>query len=348
MKAYVLQGIGELNYMDVPMPEPQRGWVLVRVMAAGICGSDIPRIFETGTYHFPTVPGHEFSGEVVQLGEGVEQKWLHKRVGVFPLIPCQSCDSCRKKQYEMCQNYDYLGSRRDGGFAEYTAVPVWNLVELPPEVSFEEAAMLEPMAVGLHALEQLPAGRPESAVIYGMGPIGMMAAQWAAFLGIRKIFTVVNKKAQADMAARLGFTDVCDASKEDPVSWVLHRTSGEGVELAVEGVGNSSVFAQCIESVRPRGNILLLGNPKTGLSLEKNVYWKILRKQLNVQGTWNSSFTKERDDDWNRAVSALGEGAVKAEELITHRLPWERLQEGLELMRSKREYYCKVMITRQI
>ena len=143
MRAYELHGVNDLRREDIEKPEIPSGWVLVQVKASGICSSDIPRIFTNGTYHFPTIPGHEFSGVVAAYGEGVPEERVGKRVGIFPLIPCRTCPQCRQKKYEMCEHYDYLGSRRDGGFAEYVAVPDWNLMELPENVSFREAAMLE-------------------------------------------------------------------------------------------------------------------------------------------------------------------------------------------------------------
>ena len=126
MKAYVLDGIGQLVYRDVPLPRLHADEVLVEVVNAGICGSDVPRIFKTGTYHFPTIPGHEFAGIVREVSDEQYRSLIGKRVGVFPLIPCMRCEQCRSKSYEMCQSYNYLGSRTDGGFAEYVAVPVWN------------------------------------------------------------------------------------------------------------------------------------------------------------------------------------------------------------------------------
>ena len=100
MKAYILHGIGDLRYEDCSLPEIRPGWALVKVLAAGICSSDIPRIFEKGTYHFPTIPGHEFSGRVEKVANAEDGKWLNKRVGIFPLIPCKKCVSCEKGQYE--------------------------------------------------------------------------------------------------------------------------------------------------------------------------------------------------------------------------------------------------------
>ncbi len=158
MKAYVLHGIDDLRYEEVQEPSLKQGEVLVEVKAAGICGSDIPRIFENGTYSFPLIPGHEFSGVVVKTASEAEDKWLGEHVGVFPLLPCKSCVPCQKGHYEMCRNYSYIGSRTNGAFAQYVAVPVWNLIRLPEGVSFEAAAMLEPMAVAVHAMRSVGIG----------------------------------------------------------------------------------------------------------------------------------------------------------------------------------------------
>ena len=158
MKAYVLHDIGDIRYGEVKDPVLKPDEVLIEVKAVGICGSDIPRIFENGTYSFPLIPGHEFSGRIVETGAEADPDWLGKRAGVFPLLPCRNCAPCGQRHYEMCRNYSYFGSRTDGAFAQYVAVPVWNLVELPDEVSYEAAAMLEPMAVAAHAMRSMGFG----------------------------------------------------------------------------------------------------------------------------------------------------------------------------------------------
>ena len=146
MKAGVLHQIGDLRYEDVKDPQPNKGEVLLKIRAAGICGSDIGRVYKKGTYHFPTIPGHEFAGEVVDLGKGVDKSYMHRKAAVFPLLPCRECDMCEIGEYASCRNYNYFGSRCDGGFAEYIAVPVWNLVVSEKDISFEEMAMAEPAA----------------------------------------------------------------------------------------------------------------------------------------------------------------------------------------------------------
>ena len=177
MKAYRLHAVGDIRYEDVPVPECPPGWCLVQVKASGICSSDIPRIFRKGTYHFPTIPGHEFAGIVAKAADGAPP--VGKKVGVFPLIPCRRCAYCRQGQYELCTDYDYIGSRRDGGFAEYAAVPAWNLIELEDGVDPAEAAMMEPLAVSLHAVKRMDIRPGCDAGIIGTGMIAFAAAQWA-------------------------------------------------------------------------------------------------------------------------------------------------------------------------
>ena len=193
MKAYVLHGVGNLCFEEVQEPILQDDRVLLEVKAAGICGSDIPRIYTNGTYHFPTIPGHEFSGKVVQVGVNVDSKWLNKRVGLFPLIPCKECGPCQKKQYEMCKSYSYLGSREDGGYAEYVTVPAEKLVELPETVSYEAAAMMEPMAVAVHAMRRMDVKPEESVVICGLGTIGLLLLMFLQEAGIEDILVVGNE-----------------------------------------------------------------------------------------------------------------------------------------------------------
>ncbi len=369
MKAWVLQGIDSLVLKEVPVPALGSGEVLVAVRAAGICGSDIPRVYRTGAHRHPLIPGHEFSGEVVELGENVDRSWLGKRVGVFPLIPCRSCEPCRRKQYEMCRNYDYLGSRRDGGFAEYVAVPVWNLLALPQSVSYEEAAMLEPMAVAVHAMRRMLsesdiwisengkragfAGEAEaekkagniSVAVCGLGTIGLLLLMFLKEAGVREVYAVGNKDFQKEMAKKLGVTEefYCDSRRQDQHQWLMERTGGRGVDQYYECVGKSETYELAVDGTAPAGRVVLVGNPYSDMMLKKEVYWKILRNQLTILGTWNSSFTQEAGDDWHYVLERLAQGRIAPAGMISHRFALAELRKGLELMRDKREDYVKVM-----
>lgn len=345
MKAYVLHGIADFRLETASDPVPAANDVIVRVEAAGICGSDIPRIYHTGAYHHPLIPGHEFSGTVVECGELAGTKWLHKRVGVFPLIPCGDCGPCREKQYEMCRHYGYLGSRRDGAFAEYVAVPQWNLIELPEEVGFEEAAMLEPMAVAVHAMRRIAPKPDEKVVICGLGTIGHLLLMFLKDAGVEGLLAIGNKEFQCHKAVDLGIDRecVCNSRQQDAEAWLMEKTNGKGADVFFECVGRNETVRLSIAGAAPGGRVMLVGNPHSDMTLDKNIYWKLLRNQLTVMGTWNSSFTHDADDDWHYALGRLAQGHVEPSKLITHMYDMGSFKRGFEIMRGKTEDYIKVM-----
>ncbi len=345
MKAYILRGINQFSLEEVKEPSLAPNEVLVQVKAVGICGSDIPRVYTTGTYSYPLIIGHEFSGVVTKVGENVDNCWCGKRVGVFPLIPCKICGPCQKKQYEMCRKYSYLGSRRDGGFAQFVAVPVENLIELSENVSFEEAAMLEPMAVAVHAMRNICPSKTDTVVICGLGTIGLLLVQFLKEAGIHNILTVGNKEFQRQAIVKLGISEgnYCDSKKENVEQWINKKTNGNGVDIFFECVGKNETVTQAVNSTIPGGKVMLVGNPYSDMCLEKSVYWKILRNQLTVKGTWNSSFTGEETDDWHYVLERLEENKVNPAQFITHRFSLEEIAQGFHIMRDKSEDYVKVM-----
>lgn len=345
MRAWVLHGINDLRYEEVNSPVIGENEVLVAVKAAGICGSDIPRVFSTGTYSYPLIPGHEFAGQVEAVGGRVDSQWQGKRVGIFPLIPCRECQPCRNMQYEMCRNYSYLGSRRDGGFAEYVAVPENNLIALPDSVRYEEAAMLEPMSVAVHAMRKIAPAEEERIAICGMGTIGLFLLLFLLESGHKNILAVGNKDFQKQMAQRFGLPAeaFCDSRTQDAEKWLAEQTDGAGAEVFFECVGRNETVEQAIRMTGPGGRIMLVGNPASDMTLPKTVYWKILRNQLTVFGTWNSSFTHSPGDDWHYVLDRLGNGRIAPTQAITHRIPLAELDRGLAVMRDKKEEYGKVM-----
>jgi len=354
MKAWMLHDINDIRFEDIEEPQIKSGEVLVKVRAAGICGSDIPRIYRDGAHNMPIIPGHEFAGEVVEVGDDVDSKWINKRVGIFPLIPCKRCIPCVNKQYEMCKHYSYLGSRIDGAFAEYVAVPAWNLIELPDGVSFEQAAMLEPMSVAVHAMRRCMdrdviekvKDEKSTVLVYGLGTIGLMLTMFLQETGIKNLLVIGNKSSQYNAAVRLGITDenYCDSKTNDVRSWVYEKTNGSGVDYVFECVGRSETVAQMIDLTASAARVMLIGNPYSDMTLDKKIYWKILRNQLTVLGTWNSSFTHQDDDDWHYVLDKLGSGKIVPQMFITHRYTMDNLEQGLHIMRDKSEEYIKEMI----
>ena len=391
MKAWVLHSINDIRYEEAEVPLLEEGEVRVRVKAAGICGSDIPRIYKTGAHKMPLIPGHEFSGVVEAVGKGASTYWMGKRVGIYPLIPCGKCKPCTCGHPEMCRNYDYVGSRRDGAFGEYVAVPVSSLIELPDEVSFEQAAMLEPMAVAAHAMIR-GVGEEDTAVssdariaVCGLGTVGLLFVMFLIDRGYRNIYVIGNKDTQKDRAAALGIPsdNFCDSRSQDVVKWLQDRTggasdgteegiaearvarvarvargAGEGVDVFFECVGKNECLSFGIDGAAPGGRVVLVGNPASDMGLNRDVYWKILRNQLTVMGTWNSTFLQRVDrgdsgdsleegvlqDDWFYVISRLKSGSIRPEDLISHRFPLAELESGFRIMRDKTEEYCKVIM----
>ena len=362
MKALVLEDVGKIKIDEIEKPSPMAGEVLVRVLACGICGSDIPRAYKDGAHNMPLVIGHEFAGEVCEIGEGVSRDWAGKAVGIFPLIPCKKCPCCLEKKYEMCKNYSYLGSRVNGGFAEYVAVPEWNLMELGSGVSMEQAAMMEPMAVAVHAIRQalhvkgydisdasLKDILDSNIVVSGLGTIGLMVTMFLIDMGFTRVNTIGNKDIQLSMVKELGIGEdnYCDIQSMNETQWMQEKTMVDGkihgADFFFECVGRGKSLEVGINAAAPEGVICTVGNPNNDMFLPRSTYWKVLRNQLTLVGTWNSSFTKEKSDDWHYVLNRLQQGKVHPEKLISHRYKLDDIVEGFEIMREKNEEYVKVM-----
>ena len=376
----MLYNIGDIRYTDTEKPEPVADQALVRILRCGICGSDIPRIYRTGAHNMPLIPGHEMMGVVERCD--TRPDLVGKRAGIFPLIPCNKCPNCLTRSYEMCEHYDYLGSRSNGGFAEYVAVPVWNLLPVPDEVSDDEAAMLEPMGVAVHAIRQAGLLNPNSKgrdvqaatitegysgecpgegdleeqkniVVCGLGTIGLLVALFLKDGGYQNVFCIGNKDVQRQKLMDMGYSDeqFCDVRSHDPKAYILEKTGGRGADYYFECIGRSEGYAQAVDCTGARGHIVLVGNPASDMNLPREIYWKILRNQMVLHGTWNSSFfgIDGQGDDWRYVLDRLSDWQMgfRPSDLITHRYDLSRLQEGLEIMRDKTEEYVKIMVTNE-
>lgn len=352
MYAWRLHEVSDIRLEEIEKPAPGKGEVLLAVKAVGICGSDIPRIYQNGAHVMPLTLGHEFSGQVVALGEEVDSTWLGKAVGVFPLMPCNTCLSCKKGYYEMCSHYNYLGSRTDGAFAEYVVAPVSNLVALPEGVTYEQAAMLEPMAVAIHAMRKVSIKESDWIVVCGLGAIGQFLVMFLQNRGFKNILAIGNKDFQLQQVLKAGIPEnQCFDSRTGKVKeWIIEKTSGVGADVYFEAVGRNDTIEQAVDSIAPGGSICLIGNPFSDLSMDKMIYWKVLKYQMKLFGTWNSSFfpgpTTEAfgTSDWEYVIDLLAKKEIAPEKYISHRLPLKDLEKGLHIMRDKTEDFCKVMV----
>lgn len=343
MKACVLHAVGDLRVEEVPTPEPKAGEVLVKVKAAGVCGSDIPRILQKGTYHFPCIPGHEFSGQIVKVGEGVDEKLVGRKTVVFPLIPCRKCPSCEAGKYAQCDNYDYIGSRRDGAFAEYVVAPEWNLVLAPDHLSYEELAMCEPCGIAIHAINLADVALGDNVAIYGAGPIGIMIAKWAQIKGAHKIMLIDVDQAKVDFAKEIGFEYVINSLKEDPIAWVKEQTNGRMADVCMEVAGVNATIENCLLSTRKFGKIIGVGTPHTDVKISMAAYEKLLRNQIEYIGTWNSEYAELPKNEWKVVVDAIARGAMDVKPLVSHRVSLDDGIRPIQMMANHEEFFNKVL-----
>jgi L-iditol 2-dehydrogenase len=342
MKALNLHAIGDLRYEDVPMPKRQSGEVLLKVHACGICGSDIPRIFHHGTYHFPTIVGHEFSGEIVDADN---PELIGRRAAVFPLIPCRKCAACETGEYAQCADYDYYGSRRDGAYAEYIAVKEWNLIFFSDTLSYEEAAMVEPAAVALHAIGQGEVKVGDTVAIFGAGPIGLMLSMWAKANGAFQVILCDIDQTKVDFAKSLGL-DAVNSRETDPVEYIRNATNGMGADVCIEGAGVTQTFEQTLWAAKKFGHVVCMGNPIGDMKLTQKGYWEILRKQLTVRGTWNSHYNRN-NNDWQKAIKAIETGIINVRPLISHRFKLSESEKAFNMMLNHTEFFNKVMFVNE-
>ena len=365
MAALVLHGIGDVRHEWIPKPPLAEGNVRVRIGFCGVCGSDMPRIFDKGTYSFPTVCGHEFAGIVEACGAGVETFSPGDAVVVFPLLWCGKCPACEQGNYVQCHDYDYLGSRSDGAFAEFVVAPKENLIRVPQGVTLEEAAMTEPAAVALHALRRVGTSLVGKTIaIFGAGPVGLMAAHWARIMGAAAVllFDIVGEKLA--LAKQLGFQHAfnsaagrANANENRPYSVargpvprdcaeiVNAHTDGKGAHVAIEAAGVPQTYRDALGSVRHGGSVVLLGNPISDVTLPATLISQLMRREVTLLGTWNSDYsTAGNDDDWRAVLQAMASGQLSLAPLITHKVPLADGIDMLHTMKNKQEFYAKVLI----
>jgi L-iditol 2-dehydrogenase len=341
MKALVLLQDKLLTFEEVKMPAPLHGKnILVKVKASGICGSDIGRGFGGKAYHYPLIMGHEFAGIVEESFAGSKFK-NGDRVVIFPLLPCKNCEACQTGDFAQCTNYDYYGSRRDGGFAEFVSVPEENLFAIPDHVDLIHAAMTEPAAVALHGVRQAKVSVGSTAVVYGCGPIGNMAAQWLRIAGCSNIIVVDIDPIKLEIARGMGFATI-NSFEVDPIEAITELTNGGGAQIAVEAVGFPATFLNSIRSVGRMGQVVFMGNIHGTFEIGEKDFSNILRKEIKIYGTWNSKITPEGIDDWSTVLKMMDKQLI-VEPLISHTPSLSDGKEVFNAIVNKQSFFNKVI-----
>ncbi|MEW6354931.1 MAG: galactitol-1-phosphate 5-dehydrogenase [Planctomycetota bacterium] len=340
MKALVLHAPGQVRIDDVAKPVPGPTDVLVHVRACGVCGSDLAR--EAGAaHHFPIILGHEFAGEVTEVGSEVERWAAGARVVAVPLLPCFACANCRAGLYALCADYSFIGSRRDGGMAEFCIAPERNLFPLPDKLGFAEGVLFEPATVTLHGLLMLPKpGRYRTVVVLGVGTIGAFGIQWARSLGASKIIAADIRDDALALASAVGAATTINSAKENVVEIVMRDTDG-GADLVIETAGVPASQTVAWELARPRGHVLQVGTATRPVDFPPEVFEKLLRRELTVHGSWMSYSIPFPGREWTMTAEAFVSGRLIWEPVISHRL---LLGESVQAFSLARTSCGKVLI----
>jgi L-iditol 2-dehydrogenase len=341
MKALQLTQYNHLEMKDLPTPAPGPHEVLVRVAACGICGSDVHGYDgSTGRRIPPIVMGHEASGTIASIGGGVTNFAVNDRVTLDSTIFCGNCDYCRRGEINLCNKREVLGVscsdyRRDGAFAEYVTVPSHVVFGLPPGISFPDAALLEAVAVAVHAVSLLEIAPKSTALVIGAGTIGLLCLQALRVAGCSRVFVADIDESRLSLAKTFGAAAVLSSSSEF-ASKIKDLTNGEGVDVAVEAVGRNESVATAIDSVRKGGNVILVGNitPEVKLPLQK-----VVSRQIRLQGSCASA------GEYPRSIELMASGAINVKPLITAIAPLEEGPDWFKRLHAREPGLTKVVLT---
>ena len=343
MKAIEMLAINDLHYVDVDKPVPADDEVLIKIMAVGVCGSDIPRILKFGSHVIPIIPGHEFAGKIVEVGKNVKGWKVGDKASAAPLIPCNKCEWCKKGIYSLCEDYKYYGSRNDGAYAQYLAVKADNLLRLAPDTPYDWGATIDPAANAIHAYLRADATGEDTICVFGLGAIGLFAIQYAKVLGCKKIIAVDINDDKLEVAEKCGATYIVNSLKDDPVKKVLEYTDGKGVSVSYDMSGVPSAQEQAILVTGKMGRIVFLGISHAGLNLSEQAVDQILRYQLTIRGSWNSFSNPFPGKEWTEAARLMDESKFNPDLLISHRLDLEELPETFHKINEKSIVFNKIM-----
>lgn len=348
MNAVVMRGPNDYGVQAIEKPKPQAGEVLVQIKAVSICGSD-PKVFSGGYMSinwppsFPFVPGHEFSGIVSELGEGVTKFTVGDRVAGEAHCGCGSCENCMSGNYNLCLNYGnpaaghrHYGFTFQGAYADYNAYNVKSLTKLPDNVSFEEASLADTAGTALQAIRLTGIVPGGYTVVIGPGPIGIFAMQIAKSMGSRTI--MVGRRERLKLAEKLGADHIVDYEEcGDIVSRVKEITGGLGAHQSFECAGSSNAIEQCVRSVRKNGKVALVSLPTDDLhSIPTKT---MVMNQIAVFGSRaNPNCAKD-------VLDLMAGGAINSKDLITHVFPLSDFSKAMKTFVERIDGAMKVVVT---
>ena len=335
MKAAVVCANEDVRYMDVEEPQVSEGMVKIRVKASGICGSDIPRVLHNGVHFYPIVLGHEFSGEVVEIGEGVTKVQVGDKVTGAPLLPCLTCDDCQNGNYSLCKNYSFIGSRQQGSNADYLVIPERNAVPFDKSISYEQGAMFEPSTVALHGLKLNDYKGGEYVAVLGCGTIGIFTAQWAKIFGAKKVVVFDISDERLALAKRMGADEVVNTTKENYMTEAKAITGGKGYGYVFETAGQIPTMHMAFELAGNKANVCFIGTPHVDLTFTPKMWENMNRKEFKLTGSWMSYSAPFPGKEWELTAHYFATGQLKYDaEFVYKKIPMSQAQEAFQLFKT--------------
>lgn len=345
MYAGVVHGPFDIRYEQIEMPQPKPGEVLVKVKYTGICGSDIPRVNGNACHFFPIVLGHEFSGTIAAVGQGVTDRKAGDRVAGVPLVPCMVCEDCRRGNFSLCKHYSFIGSRRNGSFAEYVALPAENTVLIGQTTDFETGALFEPATVALHGIRLAEYVPGKSVAIVGAGTIGSLTMQWCRIFGARNIVMLNRGTGKRERSLSLGANAYVDTTDPDYLQNARWANGGRGVDFVFETAGTAQTIKMAFALGENRSHVCMIGTPKSDVSFSVAEWEQLNRKEMYVTGSWMSYSAPFPGSEWTETAHFFETGELKLEDsLIFRKIPLSRIEEAFALFRTPGAVKGKILI----
>ncbi|AIR11611.1 galactitol-1-phosphate 5-dehydrogenase [Lactobacillus salivarius] len=342
MKVAELVDLNKFNLVEKDLPTPSNNEVRVKVMAAGTCGSDSHKMKAGWKYGFPAVMGHEFSGIIDAVGGDVENIEVGERVAVAPFIPCFECEYCQSGMFQMCENYAMVGQTQPGGFEQYVCVPARNVLSIG-NLSFTEGALIEPMAVAMHAVMGINPEIGDTAAVFGLGAIGDLVIRLLKAAGVVNIIGIDIDDKKLEKGLEEGCSYVINSVKESLEEKVAEYTNGQGVDITMECAGSKITEEQSLLITKRRGKVGFVGIAYSDVMLHKDAFENIFRHELTVKGFWNSYSAPFPGKEWTTSIKMVKNGSVKIKDLVTHKFELDEIQDAFNMIVSRSESYNKVM-----
>lgn len=344
MKALKLYGARDIRFEDVDEPVIQHTQeVKIKVKAVGICGSDISRYAKLGPYVPGMVWGHEFAGEVVEVGADVKKVKMGQKVTACPALYCGECDSCQKGKFAQCEDLDVIGAHRYGAYAEYVVMPEENVVPVPDHVEYDVAATVEPSCVVVHGYYKTGIKAGDTVAVIGCGTIGLFAIQWAKIFGAKSVIAIDIDDTKLNMAKEAGADITINSMGKEPYEEVCKVTSQKGVDISVESAGTPITSAQAFSLTGKGGKVLFLGIPYGDVMVKRLYFEKIVRNELQIFGSWNAISAPFPGKEWETSIHFISNGQLKVEPLITHRYPLSKGSDVFEMTAQRKAHFGKII-----